>query len=155
MNKENIEKMLYNYKKLDSWIDDCEKELQQLRDRISVHYAVGISTISDMPHGTGTSDNTYSAVEKIDKLREIYVARCNKLAKDIQQLYKQKELVEYILPRLKPLMQDIVKYRYFQNLVWKDIYTHNENIDQSTWYKANAKLFKDINILLDEKKAGI
>ena len=36
MTNDEIRRMLYNYRRLDIWIADCEKELQEIKDKISV-----------------------------------------------------------------------------------------------------------------------
>ena len=73
MTNTDVKKMLYNYTSLDRYISDCEKELQEIQDKISVNYDVGSSITSDMPRGTGISDKTYNAVANIEKLKEMYV----------------------------------------------------------------------------------
>lgn len=150
MTNENIKRMLYNYKKLDKWIEDCEKELEFIREKIDALYSVGVSNISDMPHGTGTSDNTLNAVDGIIKLKEVYNERSKVIARELKEYYKQKELVEWIFPQLRPLHQDILELRYFKNMIWQDI-CEELNLERITLGKANTELYKIINQLLKEK----
>jgi phage terminase large subunit len=142
--------MLYNYKKLDSWIEDCEKELEFIREKIDALYCVGTSKLSDMPHSTGTSDNTLNAVDGIIKLKEVYNERSKVIARELKEYYKQKELVEWIFPQLRPLHQDILELRYFKNMIWQDI-CEELNLERITLGKANTELYKIINQLLKEK----
>lgn len=150
---DNIKKLLYNYPKYDTWINNFENELEQIRERIRIHYEVGVSKLSDMPHGTGTADNTYQAVENADKYKEVYLKRANKIADDIAEYYVQKELIEWLLPQLKPIHQDIVEMRYFKRMKWKDIYNQDqEQRLQAAWDKEHKLLFIEIKKLLKEKE---
>lgn len=153
MTNENIKQMLYNYKKLDKWIEEGEKELEFIREKIEALYSVGVGKISDMPHGTGTSDNTLNAVDGIIKLKEVYNERSKVIAKELKEYYSQKETVEWIYPQLRPLHQEILDKRYFKNMIWKDVCGDSE-LDIDTWKKANTELFKIITKLLETKKAG-
>lgn len=150
MTNEYLKQILYNYKKLDKWIEDGEKELDFIREKIDVLYSVGVSSLSDMPHGTGISDNTLNAVDGVIKLKEVYNERSNVIAKELKEFYRQKEFVEWVYPKLRPLHQEIVEKRYFQNLTWRDVCTDSE-LDITTWTKANTELFKIITKLLKEK----
>ena len=150
MSNEEIKRMLYNYKKLDRWIEDCEKELEFIRNKIDVLYSVGVSSLSDMPHGTGISDNTLNAVDGVIKLKEVYNKRSRKIADELEELYKQKEIVEYIYPRLKPFHQEVVNKRYFQNLIWKEACVDAE-LSIVSFQMANTEIFKIINKLIKEK----
>jgi len=139
--------MLYNYKKLDKWIEDGEKELDLIREKIDILYSVGVGNISDMPHGTGISDNTLNAVDGVIKLKEVYNERSKVIADELKEYYRQKKIVEWIYPQLRPLHQEIIDKRYFQNMYWKDVYADSE-LDSTTWGKANTELYKIINKLL-------
>lgn len=156
LTNDKIRTMLFNYVKLDKWIQDAETELQHIRDNISLHYEVGTSTISDMPHGTGVSDNTFQAVVKIDKLKEVYVKRSNKLAESIDKCYQEKELIEWLMPQLKPIHQNIIELRYFQRMKWKDILAQDkEQRIQATFDREHKLLFNEIRRLLQNKKEGL
>jgi hypothetical protein len=142
--------MLYNYKKLDKWIEDCEKELSFIKEKIDVLYSVGCSKLSDMPHGTGISDNTFNAVDGVIELKETYNERSKVIAKELKEYYKQKELVEWIYPQLRPLHQEIIEKRYFQNMAWKEIYAESQ-LEMQSYLDANTKMYKVINGLLKQK----
>jgi|GEM_PF-6195195 len=150
MTNENIKQMLYNYKKLDKWILDCEKELDFIREKINVLCSVGASTLTDMPHGTGISDNTFNAVDGIIDLKETYNERSKVIAKELKEFYQQKALVEWIYPKLRPLHQEIIDKRYYKNMKWKELWIDSE-LTLEGWQNANTDLLKTINKLLKEK----
>lgn len=149
--------MLYNYKKIDTWIADCEKELQEIQDKINVNYDVGIAEISDMPHGTGISDKTYNAAAKIEKLKETFAEQVDYLNNRIQRYYIDKRNIERILDNLKPLHRDLIEKRYFKNLSWCEIMTIDKKDNPNTyrteknWYKQQSEAFKIIKKMLDKK----
>ena len=151
MTNDNIRRMLYNYRKIDKWIADCEKELQEMQDKISVNYDVGISAISDMPHGTGISDKTCNAAENVEKLKETFAEQVEYLDSRIKQYYKEKREIENILHALEPIQREIAEKRYFQNLSWNEIIINDKKCNpksyksERTWRKAQSNMFKAIN----------
>ena len=154
MTNDNIRRMLYNYRRLDIWIADCEKELQEIKDKISVNYDVGISVISDMPHGTGISDKTCNAAENVEKLKETFAEQVQYLDKRIKQYYKEKRDIERIVDSLKPVHREIAEKKYFQNLSWDKIMEIDRKENPYTWrglkawYVQQANMFKAINKFL-------
>ena len=151
MTNDEIRRMLYNYRRLDIWIADCEKELQEIRDKISVNYDVGISVISDMPHGTGISDKTCNAAENVEKLKETFAEQVEYLDKRIKQYYKEKREIERIVDSLKPVHREIAEKKYFQNLSWDKIMEIDRKENPYTWrglkawYVQQSNMFKAIN----------
>ena len=150
LTNENIKQILYNYKKIDKWIADGEKELELIREKIDVLCSVGVSSLSDMPHGTGISDNTLNSVDGIIKLKEVYNERSRVFAEELKDYYKQKQIVEWVYPKLRPLHQEIIDKRYFKNMKWKEIWIDSE-LTLEGWQNTNTDLLKTINKLLKEK----
>lgn len=154
MTTEDIKKMLYNYKNIDRWIADCEKELQEVRDKISVNYDVGISAISDMPHGTGISDKTFNSAARIEKLKETFADQVEYLNNRIQNYYEEKREIERIIDNLKPVHREIAEKKYFQNLSWDKIMEIDKKENPHTWrglkawYVQQSNMFKEINKML-------
>ena len=146
--------MLYNYRKIDTWIADCEKELQEIQDKISVNYDVGISVISDMPHGTGISDKTYNSAERIEKLKETFSEQVDYLNDRIKKYYTEKRNVEHLLDMLELLQREVAEKRYFQNLSWHEIISADKKSNpktyksESTWHKAHTNMIKNIKKLM-------
>lgn len=157
MTNEQIKKLLYNYPKLNQWIKDYEKDLENIREQLDKHYSVNASVITAMPKGTDISDNTLDKVIKIDKLKELYVREADYIAEKLTSLYEQKRLIDDIIPTLTPTQQLIVEYKYFQKLNWIDVVkkdpqkrTYNQIAN-----KENGKLLRTLNRLIEERKEGI
>jgi hypothetical protein len=157
LTNEQIKKLLYNYPKLNQWIKDYEKDLENIREQLDKHYSVNASVISDMPKGTDISNSTLDKVIKIDKLKELYVREADYIAEKLTSLYEQKRLIDDIIPTLTPTQQFIVEYKYFQKLNWIDVVkkdpqkrTYNQIAN-----KENGKLLRTLNRLIEEQKEGI
>jgi len=157
LTNEQIKKLLYNYPKLNQWIKDYEKDLENIREQLDKHYSVNASAISDMPKGTDISNSTLDKVIKIDKLKELYVREADYIAEKLTSLYEQKRLIDDIIPTLTPTQQFIVEYKYFQKLNWIDVVkkdpqkrTYNQIAN-----KENGKLLRTLNRLIEEQKEGI
>lgn len=156
MTNEQVKKILYNYPKLNQWIKDYEKDLDNIREQLDKHYSVNASVISDMPRSTDVSDKTFDKVCRIDKLKELYIEEADYIASKLTKLYKQKRLIDEIIPTLTPTQQHIAEYRYFQKLNWADVV---EKDPQKRSYKQivsweNNKLLNVINEKMQEKKEG-
>jgi len=127
------------------------RKLQEIKDKISVNYDVGISVISDMPHGTGISDKTCNAAERVEKLKETFAEQVEYLDKRIKQYYKEKRDIERIVDNLKPVHREIVEKKYFQNLSWDKIMEIDRKENPYTWrglkawYVQQSNMFKAIN----------
>ena len=121
MTNEKIKKLLYDYPKLRKWIADYETDLENIREQLDKHYSVNASVISDMPRGTDISDKTFAAVERIDKLKILYIEQADYVANKLKKLYSDKQTVEGILPDLNPTQQFIIEKRYFDRLNWDDV----------------------------------
>lgn len=160
MTNEEIKKMLYNYKKIDIWIADCEKELQEIQEKINTNYDVGIAEISDMPHGTGISDKTFNAAARIEKLKETFAERVDYLNNKIKQYYDDKKNIEQIVEKLGYLQREVVEKKYFRNLSWQEIIEEDKKNNPRTcksidmWYKTHQSAIKEIKKMLDNKKTG-
>lgn len=158
MTNDEIRRMLYNYRRLDIWIADCERELQEIQDKISVNYDVGISVMSDMPHGTGISDKTCNAAENVEKLKETFAEQVQYLDKRIKQYYKEKREIERIVDSLKPVHREIAEKKYFQNLSWDKIMEIDRKENPYTWrglkawYVQQSNMFKAINKFISNKQ---
>lgn len=157
LTNEQIKKLLYNYPKLNQWIKDYEKDLENIREQLDKHYSVNASVISDMPRGTDISNQTFDKVCKIDKLKELYIDQADYVAGKLTELYGLKRLIEEIIPTLTPTQQFIVEYKYFQKLNWIDVVkkdpqkrTYNQIAN-----KENGKLLRTLNRLIEEQKEGI
>ena len=151
LTNDDIKRMLYNYTKYDKWIADCEKELQEMQDKISVNYDVGISAISDMPHGTGISDKTCNAAGNVEKLKETFAEQVEYTNKRIKHYYKEKREIEKIVDSLKPVHREIAEKKYFQNLSRDKIMEIDKQKNPYTWrglkawYVQQVNMFKAIN----------
>lgn len=154
MTNEEIKKILYNYPKLNDWIRDYEADLDNIREQLDKHYSVNASVISDMPRGTGTSDKTLDKVIAIDRLKDIYKKQANITAEKIADLYKQKRLVEYILPLLNPTEQFIIENRYFNKLTWDDVTALDpQHRTERNILIVHGKMFSKIEKMLKEKES--
>ena len=95
-----------------------------------------------------------NSVDGIIKLKEVYNERSKVIADELAEFYRQKELVEYIYPKLRPLHQDILELRYLKNMIWQDI-CEELNLERITLGKANTELYKIIDQLLKEKSGEL
>lgn len=133
MTNTDVKKMLYNYTSLDRYISDCEKELQEIQDKINVNYDVGSSITSDMPRGTGISDKTYNAVANIEKLKEMYVEQIEYLCEKIRRYYKEKRKLEKVLEQLSEFEHSIINMFYFRKMSWNEIYAEDKKNNPNTY----------------------
>lgn len=151
MTNEQIKKLLYEYPKLRQWIADYETDLENIREQLDKHYSVNASIISDMPRGTDVSDKTFNAVERIDKLKTVYIEQVDYVANKLKKLYNDKQTVEKVLPELNPTQQFIVEKRYFARLNWDDVTSlDSQKREKNMLWKEHGRMFGVIKDILKE-----
>lgn len=108
----NIENMLYIYDDIPEEVQKLNRELKDiLENRKQTSDTLKATTISDMPHGSGTSDPTYEAVERAI---ERYEERIAEIIKRIDWLLDTKGYIEDKLKALNIEEMRVIELRYFR-----------------------------------------
>lgn len=104
--------ILSQYKDIKKEIKHIEELIQRLESKMT---SPRNSIITDMPTSPSYNpDKMGNDLIKLDELRDKYVEIKTKL-------YNQQIIAEDLIKDLEPIERDIIRYRYFDGLPWKEV----------------------------------
>lgn len=98
---------------------DVKKEIEHIKERIarleSQMTGPRTSTLSDMPKGPiSDNDQMINDFIKLEELRQTYVEL-------LENLVDRQIHIETMIKDLEPIERELVRYRYFDGLMWRDV----------------------------------
>lgn len=134
-----IEKLLYDYKKLDILIAEYEAELNNVIERIDEIYGSISQEISGMPHSTNINSPTENiAIKRADNYQVKY------LKNRIDEMKRHKEAIDKILGYLTDTEKLFIKLKYEREKTsrecMKEMY-----IEKSRWYEMRQEIIIKIS----------
>lgn len=107
-----INENLSQYRDVKKEIDHIEEELKRLEMRMLSPRA---SILSDVPKGPiSNSDQMADNLIKLEELRDKYKSL-------LEELCERQLKVEEAIAELEPLERDLIRYRYVDGLMWRDV----------------------------------
>lgn len=98
-----------------------KQELKDIEETVkSLRYTQAV-IITDMPKGTGISDET---AQKAEKIIDNYTKRYNELLDKIEEEYEMQKALTDAIASLTPDEQKVIKKRYVDGIKWDYIPAH-------------------------------
>ena len=99
---------------------DIKKEIEHIKEQIARLNSQMINPrttiLSDMPKGPiADNDQMLNNLIKLDELRNKYISL-------LEELCDRQLQIEEQIKNLEPIERDLIRYRYFDGLKWKDIF---------------------------------
>ena len=115
----DVRRVLWQWGQIDRRIADLMEQMRIAVARIDSVYQMSSSRAMDgKPHGTGTSDPVFRAVEKIAKMRELFAQEVEVCEQQIKEAQEFKASINEAMQCLTPVQRDVVKLRYQEGHYW-------------------------------------
>ena len=115
----NVRRVLWRWGCIDRRINDLMEQMKIAVDRANSVYEIsGNRAMDGQPHGTGTGDPVFRAVEKIMQMRELFAQEIETCEAQIKEAQAFKLAINELLKNLSPVQRDIIHLRYQEGHYW-------------------------------------
>lgn len=151
----DVRRVLWYWGRIDRRISELMEQMKIAVDRANSLYELGGSRPMDgQPHGSTTSDPVFRAVERIQKLREVFSEEIESCEAQIRRAQDFKESMNEAIGTLTPVQQDVLRLRYIGGHDWVYIgfklFTSESNARRYD-YQACVKLANLIDVTKVER----
>ena len=115
----DVRRVLWQWGRIDRRIADLMEQMRIAVDRAQSVYEIQSGRgLDGMPHGSGTGDPVFRAVEQIGKMRELFAAEIETCETEIQKAQEFKAAVNEAINDLTPVQRDVLHLRYQEGHNW-------------------------------------
>lgn len=116
---QDVRRVLWQWGKIDRRIADLMEQMRIAVDRANSVYEMSSNRgLDGQPHGTLTGDPVFQAVERIQKIRELFVAEIETCEAQIKEAQEFKAAVNEAVAGLTPVQRDVLRLRYCEGHNW-------------------------------------
>lgn len=116
---QDVRRVLWQWGRIDRRINELMEQMRIAVDRANSVYEIQSGRgLDGMPHGSGTGDPVFRAVEQIGKMRELFAAEIETCEKQIKEAQEFKAAVNEAMECLTPVQRDVVRLRYADGHNW-------------------------------------
>ena len=120
--KKEVEILLKEYPDLMKWISEINMELCNVKQcKADLENNLKATMIKEAPGGSGLSDPTNQAVEKIMDMVDEFEKHIEFLTGRINELLRQKGETANLLRLLTPKEYKVIELRYFKKKTWTEV----------------------------------
>lgn len=110
---QDVRRVLWQWGRIDRRISDLMEQMRIAVDRANSVYEMSSNRgLDGQPHGTLTGDPVFQAVERIRKIRELFVAEIETCEAQIKEAQEFKAAVNEAVAGLNPIQREVVRLRY-------------------------------------------
>ena len=115
----DVRRVLWQWGRIDRRIADLMEQMKIAVARIESVYELSSGRVMDgQPHGSGTSDPVFRAVEKIAKMRELFAQEVEVCEQQIKEAQEFKAAINEAMQCLTPAQRDVIQLRYREGHFW-------------------------------------
>lgn len=116
---QDVRRVLWQWGRIDKRISELMEQMKIAVDRANSVYEISTGRAMDgQPHGSGTSDPVFRAVEKIAKMRELFAQEIEVCEAQIKEAQAFKVAVNEAMENLTPVQRDVIRLRYVDGHNW-------------------------------------
>lgn len=116
---QDVRRVLWQWGRIDRRISDLMEQMRIAVDRANSVYEMSSNKgLDGQPHGTLTGDPVFQAVERIQKIRELFVAEIETCEAQIKEAQEFKAAVNEAVAGLTPVQRDVLRLRYCEGHNW-------------------------------------
>lgn len=115
----NVRRVLWRWGCIDRRINDLMEQMKIAVSRIESIYEISSGRAMDgHPHGTGTGDPVFRAVEKIMQMRELFAQEIEVCEQQIKEAQEFKAAMNEAMRDLTHAQKDVLHLRYQEGHFW-------------------------------------
>lgn len=150
----DVRRVLWRWGRIDRRIDELMEQMRVAVNRAQSIYEISGSRVMDgQPHGSGTSDPVFQAVEKITRMRELFAQEIESCEAQIKEAQAFKFAMNDVLKKLSPAQQEVIRLRYWEGHHWPYV-GYRMHMEESTARKYERAACKElVNFIQVDKVA--